>query len=95
MFLLMIVFILRPQCNDFAHVISTEVTFTGQQSPMRFKPHNCKRLQGVVDAGRRARRRLFILRVLGKKADAVPYKRLGSQKNLIPHLRRVQLVSHR
>ena len=59
---------------------SKEVTFTGQQSPMRFKPHNCKRLQDIADAGRRARRRLIILRVLGNKADAVPYKRLGTQK---------------
>ena len=31
----------------------------GLQRPMRFKPPNCKRLQGAADARRRARRRLL------------------------------------
>jgi hypothetical protein len=43
---------------------------------MRFKPTNCKRLQGVADARRRARRRTFVLQVPDNKADAVPCERL-------------------
>ena len=43
---------------------------------MRFKPPNCKRLQGVADARRRARRRPFVLQVPDNKADAVPCERL-------------------
>jgi hypothetical protein len=39
---------------------------------MRFKPTNCKRLQGAADARRRARRRTFVLQVPDNKADAVP-----------------------
>jgi hypothetical protein len=46
------------------------------QSPMRFKPPNCKRLQGAADARRRARRRTFVLQVPDNKADAVPCERL-------------------
>ncbi len=46
------------------------------QSPMRFKPTNCMRLQGVADARRRARRRTFVLQVPNNRADAVPCKRL-------------------
>ena len=43
---------------------------------MRFKPPNCKRLQGAADARRRARRRTFVLQVPDNKADAVPCERL-------------------
>jgi len=43
---------------------------------MRFKPSNCKRLQGAADARRRARRRTFVLQVPDNKADAVPCERL-------------------
>jgi len=50
--------------------------FTGLQSPMRFKPPHCKRLQGAADARRRARRRPFVLQVPDNKADAVPCERL-------------------
>ena len=39
---------------------------------MRFKPRNCKRLQGAAGARRRARRRPFVLQVPDNKADAVP-----------------------
>ena len=46
------------------------------QSPLRFKPPNCKRLQGAADARRRARRRTFVLQVPDNKADAVPCERL-------------------
>jgi len=46
--------------------------------PMRFKPPNCKRLQGAADARRRARRRTFVLQVSDNKADAVPCERLLS-----------------
>jgi hypothetical protein len=96
MILLMIKFILCLQCNDFAHVTSREVTFPGQQNTVHLKPHNSKRLQGVAGAGRRARRRLFLPREPGNKADAVLYKRYQvPRKKLIPHLRRIQLVSHR
>jgi hypothetical protein len=43
---------------------------------MRFKPPNCKRLQGAADTRRRARRRTFVLQVPDNKADAVPCERL-------------------
>ncbi|MGB5422399.1 MAG: hypothetical protein WBN03_09575, partial [Desulfobacterales bacterium] len=43
---------------------------------MRFKPPNCKRLQGAADARRRVRRRTFVLQVPDNKADAVPCERL-------------------
>ena len=43
---------------------------------MRFKPTNCKRLQGAADARRRVRRRTFVLQVPDNKADAVPCERL-------------------
>ena len=43
---------------------------------MRFKPPNCKRLQGAADARRRTRRRTFVLQVPDNKADAVPCERL-------------------
>jgi hypothetical protein len=43
---------------------------------MRFKPPDCKRLQGAADARRRARRRTFVLQVPDNKADAVPCERL-------------------
>ena len=43
---------------------------------MRFKPPNCKRLQGAADARRRVRRRPFVLQVPDNKADAVPCERL-------------------
>ena len=43
---------------------------------MRFKPPNCKRLQGAADARRRARRRTFVLQVPDNKADAGPCERL-------------------
>ena len=43
---------------------------------MRFKPPNCKRLQGAADARCRARRRTFVLQVHDNKADAVPCERL-------------------
>jgi hypothetical protein len=43
---------------------------------MRFKPLNCERLQDTADAGRRVRRRTFVLQVPGNKADAVPCERL-------------------
>jgi hypothetical protein len=43
---------------------------------MRFKPPNCKRLQGAGDARRRARRWSFVLQVPDNKADAVPCERL-------------------
>jgi hypothetical protein len=44
---------------------------------MRFKPPNCKRLQGAADARRRARRRpFFVLQVPDNKADAVSCERL-------------------
>ena len=39
---------------------------------MRFKPPNCKRLQGAEDARRRVRRRTFVLQVPDNKADTVP-----------------------
>jgi hypothetical protein len=42
------------------------------QSPMRFKPPNCKRLQGAADARRRARRRIFVRQVPDNKTGAVP-----------------------
>jgi hypothetical protein len=45
---------------------------------MRFKPPNCKRLQGAADARRRARKRTFVLQVPDNKADAVPCERLQS-----------------
>jgi len=38
----------------------------GLQSPMRFKPPICKRLQGAVYARRRVRRRAFVLQVPSK-----------------------------
>jgi hypothetical protein len=50
--------------------------FTGLQSPMRFKPPHCKRLQGAADAMRQARRRSFVLQVPDNKADAVSCERL-------------------
>ena len=43
---------------------------------MRFKPPNCKRLQGAADARRRARGRTFVLQVPDNKADVVPCERL-------------------
>jgi hypothetical protein len=43
---------------------------------MRFKPPNCKRLQGAAEARRRERRRPFVLQVPDNKADAVPCERL-------------------
>jgi hypothetical protein len=43
---------------------------------MRFKPPNCKRLQGAADARRRARRRTFVLQVPDNKSDAVRCERL-------------------
>jgi hypothetical protein len=43
---------------------------------MRFKPPDCKRLQGAADARRRARRRTVVLQVPDNKADAVPCERL-------------------
>jgi hypothetical protein len=43
---------------------------------MRFKPPDCKRLQGVADARRRVRRRTFVPQVPDNKADAVPFERL-------------------
>jgi hypothetical protein len=43
---------------------------------MRFKPHNCRRLQGAADARRRARRRTIVLQVPDNKADAVSCERL-------------------
>ena len=46
--------------------------FTVLQNPMRFKPSNCKHLQGAADARRRVRRRTFVLQVPDNKADAVP-----------------------
>jgi hypothetical protein len=52
------------------------VAVTGLQSPMRFKPPYCNRLQGAADARRRARRRPFVLQVPDNKADAVPCERL-------------------
>jgi len=42
---------------------------------MRFKPPNCKRLQGAADARRWARRRTFVLQVPDNKTDAVPCER--------------------
>jgi hypothetical protein len=39
---------------------------------MRFKPPNCKRLQGAAEARRWAHRRTFVLHVPDNKADAVP-----------------------
>ena len=48
----------------------------GLQSPMRFKPPNCKRLRGAADARRRVRRRTFVLQVPDNKPDAVPRERL-------------------
>jgi hypothetical protein len=64
--------------------------FTGLQSPMRFKPPHCKRLQGVADARRRARRRTFVRQVSDNKADAVPCERLddfgkAERENRINH----------
>ena len=50
---------------------------------MRFKPPNCKRLQGAADARRRARRRTFVLQVPDNKADAVPCERLQFFYNLV------------
>jgi hypothetical protein len=47
------------------------VPVTGLQSPMRFKPPNCNRLQGAADARRRVRRRSFILQVPANNADAL------------------------
>jgi hypothetical protein len=43
---------------------------------MRFKPPNCKRLQGAADARRRVRRGTFVLQVPDNQADAVPCERL-------------------
>ena len=43
---------------------------------MRYKPPDCKRLQGATDARRRVRSRTFVLQVPDNKADAVPCKRL-------------------
>ena len=43
---------------------------------MRFKPLDCKRLQGAADARRRVRRRTFVLQVPDNKADVVPCVRL-------------------
>jgi hypothetical protein len=43
---------------------------------MRFKPPNCKRLQGAAGARRWVRGRTFVLQVLDNKADAVPCERL-------------------
>ena len=43
---------------------------------MRFKPPNCKRLQGAADARRLARRRTIVLQVPDNNADAVPCERL-------------------
>jgi hypothetical protein len=48
----------------------------GCKVPMCLKEPNCKRLQGAADAGRRERRRTFVLQVPDNKADAVPCKRL-------------------
>ncbi len=45
--------------------------FIGLQSPKRFKPPDCMRLQGAADARRRVRRRTFVLQVPDNKADAV------------------------
>jgi len=50
--------------------------FTGLQNTMRFKPTNCKHLQGAADARSRVRRRTFLLQVPDNKADAVPCERL-------------------
>jgi hypothetical protein len=44
--------------------------------PIRFKPPNCKRLQGAVEVRRRMRRRTFVLRVPDNKADAVSCEHL-------------------
>ena len=43
---------------------------------MRFKPPNCKRLQGAADARRRVRRRTLVLQAPDNKADAVRCERL-------------------
>jgi len=43
---------------------------------MCLKPPQCRRLKGVADAKRRARRRPFVLQVPDNKADAVPCERL-------------------
>ena len=50
---------------------------------MRFKPPNCKRLQGAADARRRARRRAFELQVPDNTADAVSCERLSFFYNLV------------
>ena len=49
---------------------------------MRFKPPNCKRLQGAADARRRTRRRTFVLQVPDNKADAVPCDRLRRESTV-------------
>jgi hypothetical protein len=43
---------------------------------MRFKPRNCKGLQGAADTRRQVRRRPFDLQVLDNKVDAMPCKPL-------------------
>ena len=43
---------------------------------MRINSPKTKRLQGAVDASRRARRRTLVLQVSDNKADAVPCERL-------------------
>ncbi len=52
---------------------------------MRFKPPNCKHLQGAADARRRARRRTFVLQTPDNKADAVPCERLRAALERNPH----------
>ena len=53
---------------------------------MRFRPSNCKRLQGTADAKRRACRSAFVLQVPDNKADAVPcecLQKINSRKELV------------
>jgi hypothetical protein len=57
------------------------VTVHRAANPMRFKPPECKHLQGAADARRRVRRRTFALQVPDNKADAAPCERLPIYKS--------------
>jgi hypothetical protein len=80
------------------------------QSPMRFKPPNCKRLQGAADARHRVRRRTVVLQVPDNKAGAGPFDRspfvspyraisvietMVRRPGLTPESLRVQLLAKR